>query len=692
LLFHPLQIRDRDSPNRRIDGVAFSTNEGDVALSLTTATLNPISQYAPDSATDLKLGTIGCRITGYSDGCATSTSPTNSTATVVVSPLLLTPKAGSSLGGNNIVVQGSGFALDDQNQDFTMTFDDLDEDLSERRESITVTCHSPTTSTSIKCTAPLFDKSAAAKVTLTGPIVAYKGCYSFSDWKTQASDLFIGNPNAGLTIQRFSGGLSSCQNECHQKSLNAPEQYDLFGLIGSDCWCGKSSEWNNGIVPKDGRECATRCVSPFARPSFEEIGCYELSSTSTDVIPDLPVIGDVSQIMNHTKCSQKCAGYNYFGIVGASRCFCGDSFQKDPSKTTPVDDEKCDAPCVGDSQSNTFCGGGKYQSTFRQSTALSSSRAKESFRVDDEVSPGARCGQTSVVESEQRVSVYEIRTERIMQAENYEFGKGPATAPRNVRMEPIKGGMMVWWMEPLRLGGYNDVNLFDWHISYGVSGANQAPPTVLKLSKGSDLMAIKDGGDGCTNANLQPGEVRRLVGNGNASVPVASAGNPDWDQNCGNATSDIPCPCTFNQDCFYDTWCTVIRSTNLAADLLFEAPIKYKGTTLTKQYKCPCDSNRKNEADCKVSDVIAQCDAGLIRCDHYCSTASAARAEDIEKATTSNELAHVRSSIGTYVDFTKEYEVKVLAENTGKKFHVGIVGSFTPSNTHYNSTFTFLTN
>ena len=249
-MFHPLQIRDRDSPNRQIDGVAFSNNDGDVLLSLTTATLNPISQYAPDSATDLKLGTIGCRITGYSDGCATSTSPTNSTATVVVSPLLLTPKAGSSLGGNTIVVQGSGFALDDQNQDFTMTFDDLDEDISDRRESITVRCHSPTTSTSIKCTAPLFDKSAAAKVTLKGPIVAYKGCYSLSDWFI-GNPLFIGNPNAGLTIQRFSGGLSSCQNECHQKSLNAPEQYDLFALIGSDCWCGRSSEWNNGIVPKD---------------------------------------------------------------------------------------------------------------------------------------------------------------------------------------------------------------------------------------------------------------------------------------------------------------------------------------------------------------------------------------------------------------------------------------------------------
>ena len=282
-----MQIRDRDSPNRRIDGVAFSTNEGDVALSLTTATLNPISQYAPDSATDLKLGTIGCRITGYSDGCATSTSPTNSTANVVVSPLLLTPKAGASLGGNNISVQGSGFALDDRNQDFTMTFDDLDEDILKRRESITVTCHSPTTSTNIKCTAPLFDKSAAAKVTLKGPIVAYKGCYSFSDWQTTlASELFIGNLNAGLKISRFAGGLKSCEHECHQKSIHAPEQYDLFGLIGSDCWCGKSLEWNNGIVKKDERECSTRCISPFARPSFEEIGCYELSITSDIILMD----------------------------------------------------------------------------------------------------------------------------------------------------------------------------------------------------------------------------------------------------------------------------------------------------------------------------------------------------------------------------------------------------------------------
>ena len=106
----------------------------------------------------------------------------------------------------------------------------------------------------------------------------------------------------------------------------------------------------------------------------------------------------------------------------------------------------------------------------------------------------------------------------------------------------------------------------------------------------------------------------------------------------------------------------------MASNLLFEGPIKYKGMGFKKQYMCPCHASRKNEVTCKTPNIKAKCDAGFINCDHYCSTAAAAKTEDIAKSTlsalvTSNERSHTRSSYGSFVDPSRSYNVQILAEN-----------------------------
>ena len=138
-------VRDRDSPNRNVAGFSFSMNGNEITTSSSTVAMKPIPQYAPNKNAANLLGEIGCRITGLRDGCAVASDDveggsggTSSFTTVAVSPLLLSPVYGTSLGGNTITVTGSGFALADSSvEPFQMTFQDIDANVSTRRASMT---------------------------------------------------------------------------------------------------------------------------------------------------------------------------------------------------------------------------------------------------------------------------------------------------------------------------------------------------------------------------------------------------------------------------------------------------------------------------------------------------------------------------------------------------------------------------
>ena len=648
-------VRDRDSPNRRITGFSFAVGDGEMDVVTTSSTsgfadpLDPVPQYAPKKNERNLYGQVGCRILGINDGCVAdggASSASSASSYVSVSNLTLSPSAGTSIGGNMITVTGSGFALDDsQGGPFTLMFEDIS--AVTPRDSMVVTCEPSEFSTQVQCKAPLFDKAAAAKVTLQGPTVAYKGCFDLSSWK---NSVFLGNKmsagSGGSSIRRSTGGLASCQHECNRKE----KHFDMFGLVGSDCYCGKSDEFDSGAsVVLDDRQCSEWCRSPLDRLSFEEIGCYELSVTN-DIVPDLPVVGGISQVMNQTKCSNLCNGFDYFGLVGSSRCFCGNNFHKDHFKTTSVDDSKCNMPCGGGT-ANEKCGGVKHQLTFRQSVSLSTAHARDSFGVDAAVSPGSRCGSYD----NNKVSLYEIRQGRKMQAGIYDFGKGPATKPRNVRVKPILGGMIVSWIQPVRLGGYNDVRSYDWHLTYGIAGT---PFVMIKMDNGAAL----DPARGCNSEDLQPGEVRLLPGDATLSAPLPTSSNENWENSCATGDDDPPCPCSFGQPCKFDTWCTVIYSSKQADNVLYDGEIKYKSVGVHTQYMCPCHPARKEKPECWQNQAVkTQCDAGFIRCDHYCSTNDFARSEDIKAQTSFNELMHQRSDTGLLS--TENYVVQVLAEN-----------------------------
>ena len=235
----------------------------------------------------------------------------------------------------------------------------------------------------LSCTTPRFDFKAVARTAVVGPTVVYKGCYRMAHVKNAKMERIGGN-RALKRKKRKAGGLAFCQLECQRKEMG----YDMFGLEGTDCWCGSMDEFPNGALP-DEEYCSDECVpvdtsleklapsesaeDEEAAGAYTEIGCYSLEISPVDIVYDLPYELYTTQAMSRDKCSEACKSYDYFSIVGNSRCFCGYYFHRhqkfdvglmkkgaqtenrsdtckgrpDKHRTHEVAEEKCDMMCVG---------------------------------------------------------------------------------------------------------------------------------------------------------------------------------------------------------------------------------------------------------------------------------------------------------------------------------------------------------
>ena len=105
----------------------------------------------------------------------------------------------------------------------------------------------------------------------------------------------IGGNRALKRKKRNAGGLAFCQLECQRKEMG----YDMFGLEGTDCWCGSMDEFPNGALP-DEEYCSDECVpvdtsleklapsesaeDEEAAGAYTEIGCYSLEISPVDIV------------------------------------------------------------------------------------------------------------------------------------------------------------------------------------------------------------------------------------------------------------------------------------------------------------------------------------------------------------------------------------------------------------------------
>jgi hypothetical protein len=582
----------------------------------------------------------------------------------------------------------------------------------------------------LSCMTPRFDFKAKTHTAVVGPTVVYKGCYSMAI-VTGSNMVRVGGKRARRRKKRRAGGLAYCQLECQRKEMG----YDMFGLEGTDCWCGHMTEFPVDASPDEGY-CSDECVrvdttSDKLGPGtsdvqnvgeYTEIGCYDMVLTTVDIVYDLPYELYTTQSMTIDKCSDACKSYDYFSIVGNSRCFCGYYFHRDKifdvgeikkgsqienrssvcqnkrctievSESDEDKPEHCDMKCMGNvalGGAQEKCGGAKAQRVFRQRPGWSSVMAVDAHNADIDVSPGARCGYSHHIdEKKSYVSMYEIKEEHIMHADDYTFGESVSGRPENVTVEAIgNGGFTVYWSAPKFHGGYDDFQEYDWRIRFKDENLGEKEYIYTPwLYKQQEVNVFDKHGSTCMP----------VYGNAVSISPEGDAARcgSKWQprkvlrENCGysfDAVSGAKIRSQGNVMTFVENgkrqWCTSIFSADQTMepgkdyesddswaerDVLYESAMRYTVCTgpgqsncrmipgpepnrRILQYKCQCSPNV-----CSVKECADRLDR--VPCSHICSVTN----DPSFSMMAYSKCASCR--VGSGLAWENTYDVQVMAIN-----------------------------
>ena len=163
--------------------------------------------------------------------------------------------------------------------------------------------------------------------------------------------------------------VEKCQKLC--------DGYAVFGVeYGTECWCGNTVAATSSQAPLS--DCSFNCPgdstekcgagdrmnlyrragAPFVPPSNKAtIGGYKYSSCRTEASNGVRALSSASYVnstgMTNEYCSQRCAGFNYFGTEYGQECYCGDSFN---TGSVVAAESDCSFKCPGDA--TELCGAG----------------------------------------------------------------------------------------------------------------------------------------------------------------------------------------------------------------------------------------------------------------------------------------------------------------------------------------------
>merc|ERR1719265_271586 len=149
--------------------------------------------------------------------------------------------------------------------------------------------------------------------------------------------------------------LKGTTGQCNllQLSQKAPDE------CPRECKASKGTSYNAEKVTETIRGDNTKswqnkwnCLVTKVPVAGQWLGCW-----SDDAERGLKVDNGGGYGYTFQTCQFTCANYKYFALQNNGACFCGNSYaQAEPYEIIPIED--CKAPCAGDPDSSTGCGGG----------------------------------------------------------------------------------------------------------------------------------------------------------------------------------------------------------------------------------------------------------------------------------------------------------------------------------------------